>query len=582
MQRQEARHGWAPLSVTFYWSVSATLPRLEQFVETMCFTESVRGALDSVGGGGQNSRNLRTNPLAAINCVAVAIGRFSSLTEMLTYALDKVLDVVQTEAGCVYLLDEEGKELSLAVHRGLPATLLHDISQMRLGEGLSGRVALTAEPIVIRNLKDDPRLIHQTARDEGLRGFASVPLRSNFKTYGTLNIHTHADRVFCEEDVQLLTSMAAQVGLAVANTRLYMNLQTSERKFRNLVESAADLIYATDRHGCIVYANPALDRLLGHDAATVHERSLTVWSLVHPADRDRVEPLLETMLNGGVHGALEFRMIHRDGGRFRWFSQTSVSLRDESGTVTGMQCLAHDVTERREMQAQIAAAERLADLGRMAAGMAHEIRNPLGAIVNSINAMRQPRVARDPRLFDIICQEGKRLDSIINDFLMFARPSMCRPVPCDLGDLIETCAVLFRRSGRLADSVALRVRCSGDLPPVSVDPNQLRQVLWNLVSNAADATGGSGTVDVEAARTADRDGVTITVTDDGPGITNVAQIFEPFYTTKSQGTGLGLAVASRIVQNHGGILRADNVAGRGARLAFTVAAVPAQPAVETA
>ena len=83
----------------------------------------------------------------------------------------------------------------------------------------SGRVALTGEPIVIRNLQDDPRLIHQTAREEGLRGFASVPLRSNFKTYGTLNIHTHADREFSEEDVQLLTSMGAQVGLAVANTR---------------------------------------------------------------------------------------------------------------------------------------------------------------------------------------------------------------------------------------------------------------------------------------------------------------------------------------------------------------------------
>jgi signal transduction protein with GAF and PtsI domain len=104
---------------------------------------------------------LRANPLAAINCVALAIGRFSSLTEMLMYALDKVLDVVQTEAGCVYLLDDESEELTLAVQRGLSQALVDEIRRMRLGEGLSGRVALTGDPILIRNLKDDPRLLSQ-------------------------------------------------------------------------------------------------------------------------------------------------------------------------------------------------------------------------------------------------------------------------------------------------------------------------------------------------------------------------------------------------------------------------------------
>lgn len=501
---------------------------------------------------------------------------------MLAYALDKVLDVVQTESGCVYLLDEDGQELTLIVHRGLPDALMHDIRHIRLGEGLSGRVALTGEPIVIRNLKDDPRLIHQAARDEGLRGFASVPLKSNFKTYGTLNIHTHADRTFSEEDVQLLTSMASQVGLAVANTRLYMNLQASERKFRGLVESAADLIYATDLRGRIVYANPALERLLGYDAASVHESGLTVLSLVHPDDRDRVARLLGPMLRGRVRRALDFRMLHADGRGVRWFSQSNVPLRNESGDVTGMQCLAHDVTERREMQEQIAAAERLADLGRMAAGIAHEIRNPLGAIVNAINALRQPRVVGDHRLLDIITEEGGRLDAIISDFLMFARPPMYVPVPCDLADLIETSAILFRCGGRLVESVALHVQCPPGLPPVLADSNQLRQVFWNLLSNAADAAGGSGTITLEATLAPDGGSVVIAVTDDGPGIADLAPIFEPFYTTKPHGTGLGLAVVSRIVRDHGGTIRADNVSGRGARIEFTVRTARVEPATESA
>jgi len=518
---------------------------------------------------------VRPNPLAAINSVAVAIGRFANLQDMLEYALDRVLEVVRTEAGGVYLLDEERQELSLVVHRGLPQALLNDISHMKLGEGLSGRVALTGEPIVIRNLKDDPRLVHNTAREEGLRGFASVPLRSSFKTYGTLNIHTHADRAFSEADVQLLTSMASQIGLAVGNTRLYMNLHASERKFRGLVENAEDLIYLTDRDGRIVYANPAIERVLGHDPAVICSSDRTIVSLIHPADRERVERRLPMMRRGHVLRAVEFRVMHADGKRFRWFSQTNVPLRDESGDVTGMQCIAHDITERREMQEQIAAAERLADMGRMAATIAHEIRNPLGAIVNSVNALRQPRVAGDHRLIDIITEEAARLDGIIKDFLTFARPPVCVPIACDAQELIETTAILFRRSGQLTDGVDLRCHYPPDLPQILGDPNQLRQVLWNLLSNAVDAAGGRGAIDIIASVTSDQREVWLSVTDDGPGISDVKQVFEPFFTTKAHGTGLGLPVVARIVRDHGGTIRIENVPGRGARVAFTIRVVDA-------
>jgi two-component system, NtrC family, sensor kinase len=527
---------------------------------------------------------VRLNALAAINSVAVAIGRFSSLQEMLEYALDQVLDVVRTEAGGVYLLDEDRGELTLVVHRGLPEAVRRDIDHLKLGEGLSGRVALTGEPIVVQNLTEDPRLIHNTAREEGLRGFASVPLRSNFKTYGTLNIHTHADRVFSEEDVQLLTSMASQIGLAVANTRLYMDLQASERKFRGLVENAGDLIYLTDRDGRIVYVNPALERLLGHDPGSLCAADRTVLSLVHPADHDRVERRLPIMRRGHVLRSLEFRMMHADGQRFRWFSQTNVPLRDESGHVTGMQCIAHDITERREMQEQMAAAERLADLGRMTATIAHEIRNPLSAIVNSINALRQPRAARDHRVLDIITEEAGRLDAIIKEFLLFARPPHRVAVACDVQELIETTAILFRRSGRLAGGVDLRCHCADDVPQILADPNQLRQVLWNLLSNAVDATAGRGAIDVRACRTDDLRDVSISITDDGPGVRDATQVFEPFFTTKAHGTGLGLTVVARIVRDHGGVVRIDNVEGRGASVAITipVADVAARPAVEMA
>jgi PAS domain S-box-containing protein len=518
------------------------------------------------------------NPLAAINSVALAIGRFSSVNEMLEYALAKVLEVVQAEAGCVFLLDEERADLTLAAHRGLSARVVRDLDHLKLGEGISGKVTLTGEPIVIRSLQDDPRVTRHTAAAEGFRGFAAVPLRSNFKTYGTLNIHTRVERLFCEEDVQLITAMASQIGLAVANARLYLDLQASERRFRGLVENAEDLIYLTNDQGRIAYANPAMGRLLGYDPERLYQSGATIVSCAHPLDRETLEALVPRMLAGQVFRSVEFRVMHADGEQFRWFSQTSVPLRDATGAVAGLQCIAHDITDRRAMQEQVARAEQMAHLGRMAAHIAHEIRNPLGAIVNSVNMLRRPDSTRDEHLLEIVSEEADRLNTILTDFLLFARPPARIAVPCDVAELVDSTVTLFRRGGRSWEYADVDSRVAGHLPAVLADPNQMRQVLWNLLANAVEATPAPQRGDLAAKLSAGGGTVDIAVTDDGPGVSNAEAVFEPFYTTKSQGTGLGLAVVARIVRDHGGLVHVENVSGRGAR--FTVS-LPVAPASQT-
>jgi two-component system, sporulation sensor kinase E len=544
-----------------------------------------------------------TNPLAAINAVALAIGRFSSLDEMLDHALRKVLEVVQTEAGGLYLLDEERGELSLCVHIGLSERAWRDFDHLRLGEGLSGRVALTGEPIVVRTLKDDPRLTRMAARLEGFCAFASVPLRSNFKTYGTLNIYTREDRNFSEEEVQLLTSMASHIGLAVANTRLYLGLKASERKFRGLVENAEDAIYLTDLEGRLVYANPALGRLLGYDPDVLRD-ARSMLSLVHPVDRDRAAALFSEWIAGnagqadrgtgatasgrGGHGigarAVELRFLHSDGTRVLWFSQTAVPLRDEAGQPTGLQCIAQDITARREWQQQMMQAERLADLGRMAATIAHEIRNPLGAIINSINVLKRGEDAHSPEshLLDIVSEEAQRLNGIVSEVLMFAKPPARAAIACDVPELVHATLALFERGGKLRGGTSVRVQCAANLPAVLADPNQMRQVLWNLLANAAEAVnrhggspgatgnGAARAIDVDAFAAGDQRTVTIQVTDDGPGIADPGLVLEPFYTTRAQGTGLGLAIVARIVRDHGGTVNVENVPGRGARFSLAL------------
>jgi len=245
-------------------------------------------------------------------------------------------------------------------------------------------------------------------------------------------------------------------------------------------------------------------------------------------------------------------------------------LRDETGTLLGMHCIAHDITDRRELQEQMVKAERLAHLGRMAANIAHEIRNPLGAIVNSIKLLRRSGAASDPRLLEIVTEEADRLDAIIREFLLFARPPARAAVACDARELLETTVELFRRDAKVPDVIDVRVSCAPPLPPICADPNQVRQVLWNLLTNAVESMSGRGAIDIDARLSSSGDTLAIAVTDDGPGVADPEVLFEPFYTTKAQGTGLGLAIVARIVRDHGGALAVENVPGRGGRFTFTL------------
>jgi two-component system, sporulation sensor kinase E len=352
------------------------------------------------------------------------------------------------------------------------------------------------------------------------------------------------------------------------NARLRPDGCASDEKFRGIVENAEDLIYLTDSHGRITYANPALHRLLGYEPRDVCERKLTVLQLVHPDDCDRIAALLPGMLAGDVRRAVELRLAHADGTSVRRFSQSNVPLRDDAGGVAGMQCIAHDITDRSELQDEILRTLRFADLGRMAAKIAHEIRNPLGAIVNSIAALRQALPAGDRRLLNIVTEEADRLNRILTDVLMFARPAPGMANACDVIELIDATVELFSRDGKAHGGHAVRVHCPRALPLVHVDPNQMRQVLWNLLANAVDAAGGKGAIDVDVVDRRKPPSVLISITDDGPGVADRARVFEPFYTTKTQGTGLGLAIVAQIVRDHGGGVDVRNVAGRGA--CFTV------------
>ena len=228
--------------------------------------------------------------------------------------------------------------------------------------------------------------------------------------------------------------------------------------------------------------------------------------------------------------------------------------------------------EIRALEASSARRERLAALGDVAAAFAHELRNPLNAVSMGLQRLRaeftpEPGEAY-ARFVDLMQGEVRRLNTIVEQFITLARPLPLKPAPLQLDELLRELAALVEPE---ADQARVAVRLAvGELPPVTADRDHVKQVLLNLMLNAVQAMTSCGTLTLEAH--AVRDAVTITVADTGPGIAPdvLPRVFDPYFTTKPGGLGLGLPIARRIVEAHGGALAVESEPGRGSRFSVTL------------
>lgn len=273
---------------------------------------------------------------------------------------------------------------------------------------------------------------------------------------------------------------------------------------------------------------------------------------------------------GRRHEMGDAERIDIAGAQGRRLALSCSPVRQPDGQIFLLELVA-DVTERERLQARLTEAERLAAAGELAAGVAHEIRNPLAAIVNATTLLgEEETLTREERANTLgaVKKEARRLNRILSDFLVFARPRESKPLEADIRVVVDHVAALIREDPGRAERVQLEVVVDPAVLPFPFDADQMTQVLWNIALNGVEAMEGRGRLDIAVAR---RGGaVAIAVSDSGGGIgpDERRRIFEPFYSRKRTGTGLGLTIAQRIVATHGGRIDVESTPGRGS--CFTV------------
>ncbi len=280
---------------------------------------------------------------------------------------------------------------------------------------------------------------------------------------------------------------------------------------------------------------------------------------------------------GRIGNIAREEMVHRRGaGEEMTLGFKSVTFTDKDGIPIGVIIDFQDLTQLIRMKAELARADRLAAIGELSARIAHEIRNPLAAISGSVQLIANGGNidAGDRRLMDIIVRETERLNKLIRDFLDYARPTQPSKARANLGMLVAEIRELMEADRRF-EGVKIRNDVPQDLA-VNVDSDKFRQVLWNLLVNAVEAIADDGMICITAEEVEHcyefqgAGAVLITISDTGSGMDEeeLKRVFEPFHTTKTGGTGLGLATVYRVIEAHGGKIRVSSVKGKGTE--FTI------------
>ncbi len=292
--------------------------------------------------------------LAALDKIARGVSQSLDISQILKSSIDNVVNIMKVNAAFIFLLDESRTELYLAAHSGLSEAFVRSIGRLQLGEGLNGWVAKTGKPAFVRDASTDPRVTRMAVKEENIRSQYIIPLIAKAKVTGTLCVAMHSHRVFKKEEVNTLTAIGNQIGVAIENSRLYEKekvfseqLKVSGERYRQLFENAHDAIWIHDLDENIIAANNSLLRLSGYSQEEI--KNINADDLIAEDSKNIIQMIHKQLLKGEKTGVLsEITMVKKNGTKAS--IQLSTSVIFSNGTATAIQHIARDITREKRMR----------------------------------------------------------------------------------------------------------------------------------------------------------------------------------------------------------------------------------------
>ena len=361
----------------------------------------------------------------------------------------------------------------------------------------------------------------------------------------------------------------------------YNQLETFNQ---NIIQSLDSGLLTIDLSGKINFLNRTAEKILNRNEEAL--KKVSIYDLFPKISEVIDEVKKKTSDPFSDYQRYQTLLTNYDG-RNIYLGFSISPLTDPDGSFIGHTLIFQDITKFKEMEEQMKRFDKMAAIGLLAAGMAHEIRNPLASLSGSIQMLKSelPLDHHQQKLMEIILRESERLNALITDFLLFAQPPQTSKRSWEIRSVIEETIDLFIHSPSFHEGIRIHRPSTRENIQVMIDPDQMKQVFWNLLTNAAQAMFNGGEIRVHLGKQngiswktglsfpmqkKGKEWVKISITDSGNGISGQEKekIFEPFFTTKENGTGLGLSIVHKIIENHNGVIQVDSELGKGST--FTI------------
>lgn len=405
---------------------------------------------------------------------------------------------------------------------------------------------------VEREPLSDRVLVHQL----GTRAYAAVPLISRNKVLGVLWVDNYFNnRPVTEEDMRFLTAFSNNVASAIENARLFEKVKLTEQELENIFESMSDMVYFVGEDYVVKNINKAVTKRLGKPPDEIIGRKC--YEVFHGTK----EPWRECPHQKTVDKRKAFVEEVEDPYMGGTFITSSSPIFDMAGEFIGTVNVVSDITELKTLRERVIKTDRMAALGEIAARVAHEIRNPLVSLGGFAKRLEKKLEGNLKEYADIIAKEVERLEAILNDILSFVKETRIIKETLDSNTLMED--VISLVGPEIEGKNIVVSKEFGEPIELYVDPNRIKDALSNILKNAVQAVGSNGTITIRIYER--RDVCVFEVKDTGPGISeeDLPFIFDPFFTTKKFGTGLGLTITHRIIEEHDGNIAVESRKGAG-------------------